>query len=296
MQHIENAGIHSGDSACVLPPHLITEEDGRIMRSHTQAFARALGVVGLINVQFAIKDGTVYVLEVNPRASRTVPFVSKTTGVPLASYAARVMLGETLAQIGFTTEVIAPYVAVKEAVFPFSKFREFDPILGPEMRSTGEVMGVADAFGMAFAKAQLAAGNGLPLTGTVFVTVNDRDKPNVVGIAQRFHDMGFSIAATEGTAAYLRARGVPSRVVHKVSVARPNGVDLIKNDEVQLLINTPLGERAQKDDYSLRQAAIGHRVAYTTTLSAASAACDAIVALRSGVPSVRSIQEWQATI
>ena len=296
MQHIENAGIHSGDSACVLPPHLITEEDGRIMRSHTQAFARALGVVGLINVQFAIKDGTVYVLEVNPRASRTVPFVSKTTGVPLASYAARVMLGETLEQIGFTTEVIAPYVAVKEAVFPFSKFREFDPILGPEMRSTGEVMGVSDAFGMAFAKAQLAAGNGLPLTGTVFVTVNDRDKPKAVGIARRFHDMGFSIAATEGTAAYLRARGVPSRVVHKVSVARPNGVDLIKNDEVQLLINTPLGERAQKDDYSLRQAAIGHRVAYTTTLSAATAACDAIVALRSGVPSVRSIQEWQATI
>ena len=296
MQHIEDAGIHSGDSACVLPPYNITERDAAVMRAHTVAFAKALGVVGLINVQYAIKDGVVYVLEVNPRASRTIPFVSKTIGVPLASYAARVMLGETLAQIGFTKEVIAPYVAVKEAVFPFSKFREFDPILGPEMRSTGEVMGVADTFGMAFAKAELAAGNGLPLQGSVFVTVNDHDKPAAVGIARRFHEMGFTIKATSGTADYLRARGVPCDLVHKVSVARPNGIDLIKNDEVQLLINTPLGKRAQKDDYTLRQAAIGHRIAYTTTLSAASAACDAILSLKAHAGAVRSIQEWQATI
>ena len=296
MQHIEDAGIHSGDSACVLPPYNITERDAAVMREHTVAFAKALGVVGLINVQYAIKDGVVYVLEVNPRASRTIPFVSKTIGVPLASYAARVMLGETLAQIGFTKEIVAPYVAVKEAVFPFSKFREFDPILGPEMRSTGEVMGVADTFGMAFAKAELAAGNGLPLQGSVFVTVNDHDKPAAVGIARRFHEMGFTIKATSGTADYLRARGVPCDLVHKVSVARPNGIDLIKNDEVQLLINTPLGKRAQKDDYSLRQAAIGHRIAYTTTLSAASAACDAILSLKAHAGSVMSIQEWQATI
>jgi carbamoyl-phosphate synthase large subunit len=296
MQHIEDAGIHSGDSACVLPPYNITERDAAVMRQHTVAFAKALGVVGLINVQYAIKDGIVYVLEVNPRASRTIPFVSKTIGVPLASYAARVMLGETLEQIGFTKEVIAPYVAVKEAVFPFSKFREFDPILGPEMRSTGEVMGVADTFGMAFAKAELAAGNGLPLRGSVFVTVNDHDKPAAVGIARRFHEMGFTIKATNGTADYLRARGVPCDLVHKVSVARPNGIDLIKNDEVQLLINTPLGKRAQKDDYSLRQAAIGHRIAYTTTLSAASAACDAILSLQAHAGTVMSIQEWQATI
>ncbi len=296
MHHIEDAGIHSGDSACVLPPQTLSEANGRQMREHTVAFAKALGVVGLINVQYAIQHGIVYVLEVNPRASRTIPFVSKTIGVPLASYAARVMAGETLEQIGFTREVIAPYVAVKEAVFPFTKFREFDPILGPEMRSTGEVMGVSDSFGTAFARAQLAAGNGLPLEGSVFVTVNDHDKPNAVSITRRFHEMGFKILATSGTAAFLEQHGVPCSLVHKVSVARPNGIDLIKNDEVQLLINTPLGKRAQKDDYSLRQAAIGHRVAYTTTLSAASAACDAIQSLKSKTATVRSIQEWQATI
>ncbi len=296
MHHIEDAGIHSGDSACVLPPQSLSEANGREMREHTVAFAKALGVVGLINVQYAIQHGVVYVLEVNPRASRTVPFVSKTIGVPLASYAARVMLGETLEEIGYTKEIIAPYVAVKEAVFPFMKFREFDPILGPEMRSTGEVMGVSDTFGTAFAKAELAAGNGLPLEGTVFVTVNDRDKPNAVAITRRFHDMGFKIVATRGTATYLAEHGVPCSTVHKVSVARPNGIDLIKNDEVQLLINTPLGKRAQKDDYSLRQAAIAHRIAYTTTLSAASAACDAIQSIKSRAATVRSIQEWQATI
>ena len=296
MQHIEDAGIHSGDSACVLPPYLISKADADVMRAHTVAFARALGVVGLINVQYAVKHGVVYVLEVNPRASRTVPFVSKAIGVPLASYAARVMLGETLDQLGYTEEIIPPYVSVKEAVFPFNKFREFDPILGPEMRSTGEVMGIADSFGMAFAKAEIAAGNLLPLAGTVFVTVNDHDKANAAPIARRFHEMGFAVAATEGTAAYLRERGVPCRLVQKVSVGRPNGIDLIKNDEVQLLINTPLGQRAQRDDYSLRQAAIAHRVAYTTTLSAAAAACDAILSLKSRRSTVMSIQEWQETI
>jgi carbamoyl-phosphate synthase large subunit len=296
MQHIEDAGIHSGDSACVLPPYVISQADADTMRAHTVAFARALGVVGLINVQYALKNGIVYVLEVNPRASRTVPFVSKAIGVPLASYAARVMLGETLAQLEYTAEIIPPYVAVKEAVFPFTKFREFDPILGPEMRSMGEVMGIADSFGMAFAKAQIAAGNALPLEGTVFVTVNDHDKPSAVAIARRFHQMGFTIAATLGTAAYFSERGVPCRTVQKVSGGRPNGIDLIKNDEVQLLINTPLGKRAQKDDYTLRQAAIAHRIAYTTTLSAAGAACDAIVSLKSRQPTVMSIQEWQETI
>ncbi len=296
MHHIEDAGIHSGDSACVLPPQTLSAEHGAEMRAHTVAFAKKLGVVGLINVQYAIQHGVVYVLEVNPRASRTVPFVSKTIGKPLASYAARVMLGETLEQIGYTKEIIAPYVSVKEAVFPFTKFREFDPILGPEMRSTGEVMGVSDTFGTAFAKAELAAGNGLPLEGTVFITVNDSDKPAAAPIARRFHEIGFAIAATRGTADYLQERGVPCRTVQKVSVGRPNGIDLIKNDEVQLLINTPLGKRAQTDDYSLRQAAIAHRISYTTTLSAASAACDAIVSLKSRASSVRSIQEWQATI
>ena len=296
MQHIEQAGIHSGDSACVLPPFLITSEAQVTIRAHTVAFAKALKVVGLINVQYAVKDGVVYVIEVNPRASRTIPFVSKTIGVPLASLAARAMCGETLDAMGFTEEVIAPFVAVKEAVLPFAKFREFDPVLGPEMRSTGEVMGVADTFGPAFAKAQLAAGNSLPLTGTVFMTVNDHDKASLLPIAIRFRRLGFNLIATEGTARYLREHGVPSEVVHKVSVARPNAVDLMKNDAVQLLINTPLGMRALRDDDTLRQVAIARRVAYTTTLSAAAAAADAIESMQVTALGVKSIQEWQAEI
>ncbi len=293
MQHIEDAGIHSGDSACVMPPYLVTESDLDTMRQQTIAMAKALKVIGLINVQFAIKHGVVYVLEVNPRASRTVPFVSKAIGVPLASHAARVMCGETLAQIGFTEEIIPPYVCVKEAVFPFGKFAGTDPVLGPEMRSTGEVMGIADSFGSAFAKAQLAASNGLPLEGTILITVNDGDKAAVTPIARRFQEMGFALQATHGTARYLRARGIPVSSVFKVHEGRPNCLDRILNGEVQLLINTPLGKHAQWDDYTLRQAAIRNRVAYTTTLSAAGAASDAILSLRSRPPVVKSLQEWQ---
>ncbi len=296
MEHIENAGIHSGDSACALPPIQLRKEDADQMRAHTVAFAKALGVVGLINVQYAVKDDVVYVIEVNPRASRTIPFVSKTIGVPLASLAARVMLGEKLVDIGYTQEIVAPYVAVKEAVFPFTKFREFDPILGPEMRSTGEVMGIADSFGTAFAKAEISAGNGLPLEGMVMLTVNDHDKAAVVSIAQRFHDMGFGLVATSGTARYLREHGVPCDAVKKVNEGRPHGIDLLVNGQVQLLINTPLGKRSAKDDYSLRQVAISQHVPYTTTLSAASAACDAIAALRSHTLTVRSLQEWQGDL
>jgi carbamoyl-phosphate synthase large subunit len=292
MQHIEDAGIHSGDSACVLPPYLITEADMATMRAHTVALAKALGVVGLINVQYAIKDGVVYVLEVNPRASRTIPFVSKAIGVPLASLAARVMTGESLADVGLVDEIVPPYVSVKEAVFPFKKFREFDPILGPEMRSTGEVMGISGSFGSAFAKAQLAAENGLPLEGAVMITVNDQDKPNAVPIVRRFHEMGFRILATSGTAAFLKAQGIPAERVFKVHEGRPNALDLLVNGQVQLLINTPLGKHAQQDDYSMRQGAIAHRVPYTTTLSAARAACDAIRSLKSEKPTVKSLQEW----
>ena len=296
MQHIEDAGIHSGDSACVLPPYIIGESDLAAMREHTVALAKALGVVGLINVQFAIKDRTVYVLEVNPRASRTIPFVSKAIGVPLASLAARVMLGESLSSLGFTDEVVPPYVSVKEAVFPFSKFREADPVLGPEMRSTGEVMGISDSFGSAFAKAQLAADNGLPLEGSLLITVNNSDKANVIPIARRFQEMGFRLLATTGTAKFLRARGIPAERVFKVHEGRPHGIDLIVNRQVQLLINTPLGKHSQRDDYSMRQAAVAHRVAYTTTLSAASAACDAILSLRFRPPRVRSLQEWHELV
>ena len=296
MQHIEDAGIHSGDSACVLPPYLIGEDDIRVMKEHTIALAKALGVVGLINVQFAIKHGVVYVLEANPRGSRTIPFVSKAIGVPLASVAARAMLGESLEEIGFTEEIVPPYVSVKEAVFPFTKFREFDPLLGPEMRSTGEVMGIADSFGTAFAKAQLAADNRLPTEGAIFITVNDSDKPSVTPIARRFHEMGFRLYSTDGTARYLAGRGIPVRVVRKVHEGRPNGLDLMKNGEVQLLINTPLGKHAQYDDYILRQTAIAQRISYTTTLSAADAASYAIQALSSRRPSVRTLQEWHRIV
>jgi carbamoyl-phosphate synthase large subunit len=292
MQHIEEAGIHSGDSACVLPPYLIGEQDMETMRQHTVAFAEALGVVGLINVQYAIKGGIVYVIEVNPRASRTIPFVSKATGVQLASAAARVMLGESLEAVGVTEEIVPPYISVKEAVLPFNKFRESDPILGPEMRSTGEVMGIADSFGAAYAKAQMGADNTLPTTGAILITVNDPDKPTVTPIARRIHAMGFRILATPGTATYLRARGIPTDTVMKLHEGRPNAIDFIVNGEVHLLINTPLGKHSQQDDYTMRQAAVAHRVPYTTTMSAANAACDAILALRFRSLTVHPLQEW----
>ena len=294
MQHIEDAGIHSGDSACVLPPYLITDEQVEQMREHTRAFAIRLGVIGLINVQYAIKKGVVYVLEVNPRGSRTVPFVSKTTGVQLAGLSAAVMMGKTLEELGLHDDVLQPYVAVKEAVFPFNKLPGGDLILGPEMRSTGEVMGIADSFGMAFAKSQISADGSLPLEGAVFVTVNDHDKPTVTPIARRFHEMGFKIYATAGTAKHLRARGIPAEPVLKVYEGRPNAIDLMVSGRIHLLINTPLGKLTQQDDYSIRQAALQQRVPYTTTLSAASAASDAIIALRSRVRSVCSLQEWHA--
>jgi carbamoyl-phosphate synthase large subunit len=293
MQHIEDAGIHSGDSACVLPPVRIPAEAQDEMRRHTVALAKRLGVVGLMNVQYALRDGVVYVLEVNPRASRTIPFVSKAIGVPLASLAARVMAGETLASLGFTTEIVPPYLSVKEAVFPFKKFREFDPILGPEMRSTGEVMGIAETFGVAFAKAQIAAENALPRAGAVFVTVNDRDKVAVTPIVRRFHALGFRILATAGTAAHLRAEGIPTERVAKVHEGGPrHALELIATREVVLLVNTPLGKHAQRDDYTIRQAAIANKVPYTTTLSAALAAVEALEALAAATPGVRCLQDW----
>jgi carbamoyl-phosphate synthase large subunit len=239
-----------------------------------------------------VRDGVVYVIEVNPRGSRTVPFVSKATGVSLAQLAAAVMVGKPLDELAVVDEPAMPYVAVKEAVFPFAKLPNVDTLLGPEMRSTGEVMGVADSFGMAFAKAQIGADGALPLEGAIFVTVNDRDKPTVTPIVRRFHEMGFRILATESTARYLRAHGVPTERVLKVHEGRPNAIDLIVSGEVQLLINTPLGKLTQRDDYSIRRTALQHRVPYTTTMSAASAACDAVLALRSRKGAVRSLQEW----
>ena len=291
MQHIEEAGIHSGDSACVLPPYLLSDDHIAEMKSHTRAFARALGVQGLINVQYAVHEGRTYVLEVNPRASRTVPFVSKATGIPLARVAARVLAGERLADMGLPEDPVVRDVAVKEAVFPFNKIPDADPQLGPEMRSTGEVMGWADSFGLAFAKAQVSADGSLPLEGRVVVTVHDRDKPAAAPIVRRFHELGFEIVATEGTARYLRGRGVPCESVLKVHEGRPNIIDLLLSGDIQLLLNTPLGKHAQQDDYMIRRAAITRGVPYTTTLSAASAATDAIMALRFRKLSVRSLQE-----
>ncbi len=291
MQHIEDAGVHSGDSACVLPPYLLGGEELEAIRDLTRRFALELGVVGLMNVQFAIRDGIVYVLEVNPRASRTVPFVSKATGVPLARLAARVMAGERLAHLEVPPEPPVPGVAVKEAVFPFNRF-EVDVLLGPEMRSTGEVMGFDDSFGMAFAKAQASAGNDLPREGgTLIVTVNNRDKVTVTPIIRRFADLGFRILATRGTQAYLSRLGIPCERVYKVGEGRPNIVDAIVSGEVDLLINTPLGKKSQYDDYAMRRAAITYRIPYLTTMSATSAACDALIALRSRIHSVRTLQE-----
>jgi carbamoyl-phosphate synthase large subunit len=294
MQHIEEAGIHSGDSACVLPPYLLGDREIAEMREHTRRFALELGVVGLINVQYAVFNGTVYVLEVNPRASRTVPFVSKATGVPIARIAARLMAGEKLASFGLPEEIPVGGVAVKESVFPFNKMPGVDPLLGPEMRSTGEAMGFDDSFGMAFAKAQISAGMELPREGTVIITVNDHDKPTITPIARRLHDLGFKIVGTGGTARYLRARGIPCEQVFKVNEGRPNMADRIISGEVALLINTPLGKESQYDDYATRRAAIAHGVPYITTMSAASAAADAIVALFAGRREVKSIQERTA--
>ena len=291
MQHIEGAGVHSGDSACVLPPYLLSTDEIDQIRNQTKKFALELGVVGLLNVQYAIKDGVVYVIEVNPRASRTVPFVSKATGLSLGRIAAQVIVGEKLKDLKISEPQPSSTVAVKEAVFPFNRF-EGDILLGPEMKSTGEVMGIAESFGMAMAKAQAACDNLLPVKGgTLIVTVNDRDKRTVAPILRRFHDMGFDIWATEGTHQYLKDRGIPSERVYKVGEGRPHIVDRIVSGKVDLLINTPLGKQSQYDDYSMRRAAISHKVSYFTTMSATSAACDALIALRSRVFSVRTLQE-----
>jgi len=296
MQHIEDAGVHSGDSACVLPPYLLSGETLDEMRELTRRFALELGVVGLMNVQYAIKNGVVYVLEVNPRASRTVPFVSKATGVALARLATRVMTGDRLADLDIPEEAPVPGVAVKEAAFPFNRF-DVDTLLGPEMRSTGEVMGFDDSFGMAFAKAEVAAGNVLPEnSGNIVVTVNDDDKATVTPILRRFHDLGFRIMATKGTQEYLKRLGLPAERVYKVNEGRPNIVDHIVSGETCLLINTPLGKKSQYDDYAMRRAAIMYRIPYLTTMSATSAACDALIALRSRTHAVRSLQERMASL
>ncbi len=291
MQHIEEAGIHSGDSACVIPPHSLPPAVVEEIKRQTRELATALDVRGLMNVQFAVQSSCVYVLEVNPRASRTVPFVSKATGVPLAKYATLIMVGKTLDEMGITDGVTPKHFSVKESVFPFNKFPGVDIILGPEMRSTGEVMGIDDTMPMAFAKSQLAANSPLPRSGTVFLSVNDRDKPEAVGIGKAFADLGYQVIATRGTAAELRKHGVPVEEVLKLQEGRPNLVDLMKNGSVALVINTPSGRGTRSDDSRIRASAVQHGVTCITTLSAAHAAAEACRALRDRPLTVTPLQE-----
>ena len=293
MQHIESAGIHSGDSACVLPPYRISDANRDELRRHTHALARALNVVGLMNIQFAIQDEDVFIIEVNPRASRTVPFVSKAIGVPLAKVAARAMVGRTLEEQGFTREVPIDHIAVKEAVLPFNKFPGVDTVLGPEMKSTGEVMGIDTDFGLSFQKAQLGAGVRLPQAGTVFLSVNDRDKEALVPIAQHLSEMGFRLVATRGTHAFLNTRGIVCGPILKIQEGRPNILDAIKNGDISLMINTPAGDQSQAADPEIRRAAVQYGLPYTTTLSGAVAAVAGIQSLKNNSAiRIRSLQEF----
>ena len=296
MEHIEEAGIHSGDSSCVVPPFLCPERHLQTIREHTRRIARALGVVGLMNVQFATKDDVVYVLEVNPRASRTVPYLSKASGTSLAKIAAKVMAGRTLAELGITRDLEVAGVFVKSPVFPFVRFPGVDTILGPEMKSTGEVMGGSSNFGVAFAKAQLSVGQRLPESGTAFVSVNNDDKANLVPIARDLSTLGFRLIATRGTAAYLRAYGLDVGVVYKVNEGRPNIADEIVNHKVDLVINTPLGRESFFDDRMVRRAAMMHEVPCITTLTGAAAAVQAIRGLREQGLGVRALQDYYAGI
>jgi len=297
MEHIEEAGIHSGDSACSLPPWSVSEHTLDEIRRQTRAMALELGVVGLINIQFAIKDRVVYVLEVNPRASRTVPFVSKAIGLPLAKLAAKVMVGSTLQELGFTTERRLQHVAVKEAVLPFAKFPNVDAVLGPEMKSTGEVMGIDSSFGLAFAKSQIAASGSLPTSGTAFLSVREKDKLAVAALATRLVALGFKLLATEGTAEVVQGAGVPVERVYKVTEGfRPHIVDRMKNGEVAMVVNTPEGRSARLDSYSIRRTAVTMGIPHFTTMAAATAAAEAIRTLRERSMSIRSLQEYHANL
>ena len=296
MEHIEEAGIHSGDSSCVVPPTGLSERQVATLRDYTRRMARALKVIGLMNVQYALKDDEIFVLEVNPRASRTVPYLSKATGVPLAQVAARVMAGKTLAELGLTEDLVPAGVFVKSPVFPFIRFPGVDTILGPEMKSTGEVMGGAQDFGHAFVKAMLGAGQRLPEQGTVCLSVNNDDKADVVGIAKGLAELGFSLVATRGTAVYLRAHGVECGVLFKVNEGRPNLADEIVNRRIQMVVNTPLGLESFFDDKSVRRAAMMAGIPCITTMTGASASVDAIRALKASELDVRSLQEYYVAV
>jgi carbamoyl-phosphate synthase large subunit len=296
MEHIEEAGIHSGDSACVLPPHTLSDDIIDEIRCETFAIAAELKVVGLLNIQFAIKDEIVYVIEVNPRASRTVPFVSKATGIPWAKIAAKVMVGVKLSKIPEASERPINYFAVKESVLPFNKFPGADTVLGPEMKSTGEVMGIDKDFGLAFAKSQEAAGNVLPRSGTVFLSVKNSMRRNIIFMAKKIDDMGFKICASEGTCKVLRSNGVNAKEVPKIGEGKPDIIDLIKAGDVDLIINVVSGRKSQLDSKPIRSAAVVQGIPYITTLEAAQAAISAMDSLEKTGFSVKSIQDYAASL
>ena len=278
MQHIEQAGVHSGDSACSLPAYSLSQQSQDKMRDMVKAMAIELGVCGLMNVQLAEQDGEIYVIEVNPRASRTVPFVSKCIGTSLAKIAARCMAGISLVEQGFTKEIIPSYYSVKEAVFPFNKFQGVDPILGPEMKSTGEVMGLGRTFPEAFRKAVLGGGSVIPTSGKAFLSVRDADKKGIVGVAKSLSDEGFSLVATRGTARVLEKAGIKTAVVNKVNEGRPHTVDMLKNGEIDLIVNTTEGRQAIADSSAIRRTALQYKVYYTTTLAGGEAICQSFTA------------------
>lgn len=296
MEHIEQAGIHSGDSACVIPPTTIPENHLATITEYTRRIAREMRVVGLMNIQYAICRDTVYVLEANPRASRTVPIVSKVCGLSMARTATEIMLGKKLVDFDLRDRRV-PHFGVKEAVFPFPMFPEVDPVLGPEMRSTGEVLGLADSFGLAFFKAQDAAKSTLPLEGAVLLTVCERDRGGeLADAARRFAQLGFRILATEGTGRFLAERGIAAETILKLHEGRPNIADAIANREIQLVVNTPVGKIGAVDDSYIRKAAIRYKVPYITTVAAARAAAEGIAAWRKGKAGVKSLQEYHAAI
>ncbi len=295
MEHVEEAGVHSGDSACVLPPHKIPQNIIKEIEGQTVSLAKKLKVVGLMNIQFAVYENDLYVLEVNPRASRTVPFVSKATGIPLAKIATKILLGKKLCDFNLINNQKQNYFCVKEAVFPFAKFPKVDPLLGPEMKSTGEVMGISKTFGAAFYKSQDAASLKLPLKGSVLISVADKDKQDILKISEHFKKLKFTIYATRGTKAFLGTKGIESLLATKLHEGRPNIQDDILNEKLQLIINTHVGRISKHDDSYIRKAAIQRKIPYITTISAAVAALEGIELAQKGEMTVRSIQEYHKT-
>jgi carbamoyl-phosphate synthase large subunit len=297
MEHIEEAGIHSGDSACVLPPYSISKEVADEVSKATKAMAKELNVIGLMNVQYAVKGKDLFVLEVNPRASRTIPFVSKATGIQLAKLATKVMLGKKLKDLGFEHEIVPEHISVKEAVLPFDRFPDVDTLLGPEMKSTGEVMGIDMDLGIAYAKAQFGARQRLPVDGTIFISVEDNHKQAVLPVAAQFGKLGFQVVATEGTSKFLLSHGIDNRMINKMSMGRPHVVDAITNGEIQLVINTGKGNDARRDGYQIRRAALKFQLPYTTTIAGATAICKGITALKKeGNVMVKTLQEYHGDI